>query len=53
MISQGLPIFGRFCRPLRNVVTEAFAEPSEDLGVSPNRILADHTVHGGGSDRLG
>ena len=33
------PIFGSFCKLLRNVVTETFAEPSENLEVSSNRIL--------------
>ena len=28
MISRGLPIFERFCKLLRNVVTETFAEPA-------------------------
>ena len=39
VMSQGIPIFGSFCRPLRNVVTETFAEPSENWEVSSNRIL--------------
>ena len=39
MISRGLPIFGSFCKPLRNVVTEIFAEPSGNWEVSSNRIL--------------
>ena len=39
VMSRGLPIFGSFCRPLRNVVTETFAEPSENWEVSSNRIL--------------
>ena len=39
VVSQGLPIFGSFCKPLRNVVTETFAEPSENWEVSSNRIL--------------
>ena len=39
LISQGLPIFGSFCKPLRNVVTETFAEPSANWEVSSNRIL--------------
>ena len=38
-ISQGLPIFGSFCKPLRNVITETFAEPSVNWEVSSNRIL--------------
>ena len=32
VISRGLPVFGSFCKLLRNVVTETFAEPSENLG---------------------
>ena len=40
VMSRGLPILGSFCRPLRNVVTETFAEPSEIWEVSSNRILA-------------
>ena len=39
LISRGLPISGSFCKPLRNVVTETFAEPSAKWEVSPNRIL--------------
>ena len=39
VMSRGLPIFGSFCRPLRNVVTETFAEPSENWEVASNRIL--------------
>ena len=42
VISRGLPIFGSFCKRLRNVVTETFAEPSENSehwDVSSNRIL--------------
>ena len=38
-VSQGLPIFGSFCKPLRNVVTETFAEPSANWEVSSNRSL--------------
>ena len=32
LISRGLPILGSFCKLLGNVVTETFAEPSENLG---------------------
>ena len=39
VISRGLPIFGSFCRPLRNVITETIVEPSENWEVSSNRIL--------------
>ena len=39
LISRGLPIFGSFCKPLRNVVTETSAEPSANWEVSSNRIL--------------
>ena len=39
VISRGLPIFGSFCKLLRNVVTEIFAEPSENWEVLANRIL--------------
>ena len=39
MISRGLPIFGGFCKLLRNILTETFAEPSENWEVSSNRIL--------------
>ena len=39
LISQGLLIFGSFCKPLRNPVTETFAEPSANWEVSSNRIL--------------
>ena len=39
VISRGLPIFGSFCKPLRNVVTETFAEPSANWEVSSNWIL--------------
>ena len=39
VISRGLQIFRSFCRPLRNVVTETLAEPSENWEVSSNRIL--------------
>ena len=39
VISRGLPIFGSFCKLLRNPVTEIFAEPSESWEVSSNRIL--------------
>ena len=39
VISRGLPIFGRFCKLLRNFVTETFREPSENWEVSSNRIL--------------
>ena len=39
MISRGLPIFERFCKPLSNVVTETFAKPSENWEISSNRIL--------------
>ena len=34
-----LPVFGSFCKLLRNVVTETFAEPSANWEVSSNRIL--------------
>ena len=36
LISRGPPIFGSFCKPLRNVLTETFSEKWE---VSSNRIL--------------
>ena len=39
VISRGLPIFRRFCKSPRNVVTETFAEPSGNWEVSSNRIL--------------
>ena len=39
LISRGLPIFGSFCKPLRNVVTETIAEHSANWEVSSNRIL--------------
>ena len=39
VISRGLPIFGSFCKLQRNVVTEIFAEPSENWEVSSDRIL--------------
>ena len=39
LISRGLPIFGSFCKPLRNVVTETIAEPSANWQVSSTRIL--------------
>ena len=39
VMSRGLPIFGSFCRPLRNFETETFAEPSENWEVASNRIL--------------
>ena len=39
VISRGLPIFGSFCKLLRNIVTETFVEPSENWEVSSNRIL--------------
>ena len=39
VISRGLPIFGSFCKPLRNVATEKYAEPSENWEFSSNRIL--------------
>ena len=39
VISSGLPIFGCFFKPLRNVVTETFAEPSKNWEVSSNRIM--------------
>ena len=39
LISRGLPSFGSFCKPLRYVVTETFAEPSANWEVSSNRIL--------------
>ena len=39
LVSGGLPIFGSFCKPLRNVVTETFAEPAANWEVSSNRIL--------------
>ena len=39
LASRGLPIFGSFCKPLRNVVTETFAEPAANWEVSSNRIL--------------
>ena len=41
LISRGLPDFGSFCKPPRNVVTETFAEPSANWEVSSNRILTD------------
>ena len=34
-----LPVFGSFCKLLKNVVTETFAEPSANWEVSSNRIL--------------
>ena len=39
LTSQSLPIFGSFCKLLRNVVTETFAEPSANREVSSNQIL--------------
>ena len=39
LVSRGLPIFGSFCKPLRNVVTETTAEPDANWEVSSNRIL--------------
>ena len=39
LVSRGRPIFGSFCKPLRNVVTETFAEPAANWEVSSNRIL--------------
>ena len=39
LVSRGLPIFESFCKPLRNVVTETFAEPAANWEVSSNRIL--------------
>ena len=39
LVSRGLPIFGSFCKPLKNVVTETLAEPSANWEVSSNRIL--------------
>ena len=39
VISRGLSIFGSFCRPLRNVVAETFADHFENWEVSSNRIL--------------
>ena len=39
VISRVLPIFGSFCKPLRNVVTETSAEFSENWEVSSNQIL--------------
>ena len=39
LVSPGLPVFGSFCKPLRNVVTETFAEPSANWEVSSDRIL--------------
>ena len=41
VISHGLPGFGSFCNPLRNVITDTFAEASENWEASSNRILAD------------
>ena len=37
VISQGLPIFGTFCKPLRNVVTETSAEPSANWEVRDSK----------------
>ena len=45
VISRGLPIFGSFCKLLRNVVTETFAEPSANWEVSSSRILTG-TIRG-------
>ena len=45
VISRGLPIFGRFCKLLRNVITETFAEPFEKRKVSSNRILTGGPPH--------
>ena len=39
LLSRGLPILGSFYKLLRNVVTETFAESSENWEVSSNRIL--------------
>ena len=39
LVSRGFPIFGSFCKPQRNVVTETFAEPAANWEVSSNRIL--------------
>ena len=39
VISRGLPIFRRFSKSPRNVITETFAEPSGNWEVSSNRIL--------------
>ena len=39
LVSRGLLIFGSFCKPLRNVVTETFAEPAANWEVSSNRSL--------------
>ena len=39
VISWGIPIFGSFCKLLRNAVTETFSEPSENLEISSNRSL--------------
>ena len=39
LVSRGLPIFGTFCKPLRNVVIETFAEPAANWEDSSNRIL--------------
>ena len=33
-------MFERFCKPLRNVATETFAESSANWEVSSNRILS-------------
>ena len=41
VISRGLSIFGSFFKPLRSVVTETFAEASENWEVSSNLILTD------------
>ena len=39
VISRGLPIFGSFCKLLRNVITEIFAKPSANWEVSSSWIL--------------
>ena len=39
VISRGLPIFGSLCKPLRNLLTEAFAEPAANWEVLSNRTL--------------
>ena len=45
LISRGLLIFGRFCKPPRNVVTETSAEPSANWEVSSNRSLTGQVDH--------
>ena len=45
VVSRGLPIFGSFCKPLGNIVTETFAEPSANWEISSNRILTG-TIRG-------